>query len=215
LEIARPVPTPRKLKPTTCCICNHQERERIEALRAAGASLENLSRRFGVSRDSVWRHWNAHVDNDTKLAYLAGPSTIAELKEKALKEGGTVLDYLTILRSLLLGTLTDCVKIKAPHALAPIAGRLIETLREIGKLTGEIGQLAAPSVNVNVATNVAFMGDQRMLDLQDGLLTIARQFPEARAAIIALLRGIDARPAKPNGAGHPPLLEAEALHASA
>jgi hypothetical protein len=208
-EIACPVPTPRKLKPTTCCICNHQERERIEALRAAGASLENLSRRFAVSRDSFWRHWSAHVSTDTKLAYLAGPSSIAELKEKAMKEGGSVLDYLTILRSFLMAALSTAAKVQSPHALAVVSGRLIETLKEIGKLTGEIEQLSAPGVTVT--RNIAVMADQRMIELQSGLLAIARSHPGARQDIIALLRGLDERP-RPNGAHAPAMIEGEAVN---
>jgi len=207
-------PRRRKLKPTTCAVCNHAERERIEALRSAGASLEALGRKFGVSADSVFRHWKSHVSSDLKMAYLAGPGTIAQLKEKAVQEGASVLDYLTILRSVLMGSLTASAKANSAHTLAAISGRLVEVLREIGKITGEVERLNPSSVNV--VTNVAVMTDQRMIELQSGLLTIARTHPEARADIVALLRGLDSRPAmaKPNGAGHPPMIEAEAVHVS-
>ena len=205
--------TPKRLKPTTCSVCNHPERERIEALRSSGASLEALARKFKVSKDSVWRHWKDHVSADLKTSYLAGPATIAELKERALKEGGSILDYLGILRSILMGALTASAEAQSAHTLAALSGRLVEVLREIGKITGEIERLN-PNPSVNVTTNIAFMSDPRMIELQSGLLNIARSHPSARSDIVALLRGLDARPAmpKPNGAAHLPMIEAEAIH---
>jgi len=208
------LPTPRKLKPTTCGVCNHSERERIEALRAGGVSLERLAAKFKLSKDAVWRHWKDHVHDELKLQYLAGPSTIAELKERALAEGGSLLDYLTILRSVLMGALTASAEANAAHSLAAISGRLVEVLREIGRLTGEIQQLSAPSVNVT--TNIAFGSDPRMLELQTGLLMIARAHPGVRSDIVALLRNLDDRPAKPkpNGAHPPVMIEGEVAHVS-
>ena len=203
--------TPRKLKPTTCAVCNHVERERIEALRASGASLDSLARKFKVHRDSIWRHWKDHVSAELKTNYLAGPATIAELKERAVKEGGSILDYLGILRSVLMGAITASAEAQSAFTLATLSGRLVEVLREIGQLTGEIERL---NPSVNVTTNIAFMSDQRMIELQSGLLTIARTHPAARADIVALLRGLDSRPAmpRPNGSAAPKMIEAEAMH---
>jgi hypothetical protein len=202
------VTTPRKLKPTTCAVCNHAERERIEALRASGASLESLARKFKVSKDSVWRHWKDHVTADLKTSYLAGPATIAELKERAVKEGGSILDYLGILRSVLMGAITASAEAQSAFTLAALSGRLVEVLKEIGKLTGEIERL---NPGINVTTNIAVGSDPRMLELQTGLLMIARAHPAARADIVALLRDLDSRPAmaRPNGAALPKMIEGE------
>ncbi len=95
----------RLRKPSTCTICRHPERERIEALRASGASLESLARKFKAHKDAIWRHWKDHVSPDLKTSYLAGPATIAELKERAATEGGSILDHLSILRSILMGAI--------------------------------------------------------------------------------------------------------------
>ena len=194
----------------TCAVCKHAERERIEALRASGASLESLARKFKVHKDAVWRHWRDHVSADLKTAYLAGPATIAELKERAAKEGGSILDHLSILRSILMGAITASAEAQSAFTLATLSGRLVEVLREIGKITGEIERL---NPSVSVTTNIAIFRDPKFLELQSGLLTIARSHPGARADIIALLRDLDARPAmsKPNGA-HPPMIEGEAQH---
>jgi len=203
--------------PPACQVCRHAERERIEALRASGASLDSLARKFKVHRDAIWRHWKDHVSADLKTSYLAGAATIAELKERAAKEGGSVLDYLGVLRSILMGAITANAEAQSAFTLAALSGRLVEVLREIGKLTGEIERLN-PGVTVN--NNIAIMSDPRMIDLQSGLLTIARQHPAVRADIIALLRGLDAKdgeapklqPPQPNGVGRPVTIEGEAQH---
>jgi hypothetical protein len=201
-----------------CQICRHPERARLEALRASGASLDALARKFKVHRDAIWRHWRDHVSADLKTSYLAGPATIAELKERAAKEGGSILDYLSVLRSILMGAITSSAEAQSAATLAMLSGRLIETLREIGKLTGEIERL---NPGVNVTTNIAIMSDPRMIDLQSGLLTIARTYPAARADIIALLRDLDNRPAgvaggllAPVGGAVLPIIEGEAINAA-
>jgi hypothetical protein len=201
-----------KLKPVVnrCTVCAHKERERIEALRASGASLESLARKFKVHKDAIWRHWRDHVSADLKTAYLAGPATIAELKERAAKEGGSILDHLSILRSILMGAITASAEAQSAFSLATLSGRLVEVLREIGKITGEIERL---NPAVSITNNVAVFNDPKFLGLQAGLLAIARAHPAARADIVALLRGLDAPPevGKSNGA-HPPMIEGEALH---
>jgi hypothetical protein len=78
--------------------------------------------------------------------------------------------------------ITSTAEAKSAATLAMLSGRLIETLREIGKLTGEIDRL---NPSINVTTNVAIMSDPRMIELQSGLLTIARAHNAARGDIIA------------------------------
>jgi hypothetical protein len=197
-----------RLKPRTCQICRHPERERIEALRASGASLESLARKFRVHKDAIWRHWKDHVSPDLKIQYLAGPATIAELKERAALEGGSILDHLTILRSILMGAITASAEAQSAFTLATLSGRLVEVLKEIGKLTGEIERL---SPSISITNNLAILSDPRMIELQSGLLAIARKHPAARGDLVALLRGLDAAvPSRPS----PPLIEGEAVDAA-
>ena len=196
-------------KPSTCAACRHPERERIEALRASGASLESLARKFRVHKDAIWRHWRDHVSADLKVQYLAGPATIAALKERAVAEGGSILDYLGILRSVLMGAITASAEAQSAFTLAALSGRLVEVLREIGKLTGEIERL---DPGINVTTNIAIMSDPRMIDLQSGLLAIARGHPEVRSDLIALLRNLDSRsPLTTRNGLQPRLIEAQAI----
>jgi hypothetical protein len=189
--------TGRRLNPSTCAICRHPERERIEVLRAGGASLESLARKFKVHKDAVWRHWRDHVSADLKTTYLCGAATIEALREKAASEKGSILDYLTTLRSILMGAVTASAEAGSATTLANLTGRLVEVLREIGKLTGAIERL---NPGVNVTTNIAIMADPRMIELQSGLLQIARLHPGVRQDIIGLLRNLDAKSAGGGGA---------------
>jgi hypothetical protein len=196
----------RRFKTSVCQVCRHPERERIEALRASGASLESLARKFKVHKDAIWRHWHDHVSADRKTSYLAGPATIAELRERAAKEGGSILDHLSILRSILMGAITASAEANSAFSLAALSGRMVEVLREIGRLTGEIERLN-PGITIN--NTVAIMNDPRMIELQSGLIAIARAHPPARPQIIALLRSLDAAPEAR------PMIECETANAAA
>jgi hypothetical protein len=148
-----------------------------------------VARKFGVSRDLIWRHMR-HVPQTTIANYLAGPKTIEELRERALAENGSVLDYLGSLRSLLFGAIVTSAKAQSASSLMMLSGRMIQCLEAIGKLTGEITR---DDRSINVTTNVAVMSDSRFLELQSGLLRIAREFPAARGSIVSLLRDLDAK----------------------
>ena len=97
--------TPRKRtslrKGPVCTICKHENLVLIEQTRIAGASLDSISAKFGVSRDSIFRHMRAHVSEDLRAEYLAAVP-LAELAQKAASEGLSVLQYLSIVRSTLL-----------------------------------------------------------------------------------------------------------------
>ena len=199
----------KRARGPACTICGHKERERIEALRASGVSLDALAKKFKVGRDILWRHWRDHVSAEMRAHYLAGPATIEMLREKAAEENLSVLDYLGIARSLLVGQMTASSDAGDAYRVAVLSGRLVEVLREIGRITGEVERLGGAGVTIN--NTVAIMSDPRMIELQQGLLRIAREHPDARPTIVALLRGLDADPGPARGA---PMIEGGARHAA-
>jgi hypothetical protein len=85
-----------------CVVCKHPERARIELMRASGATLDTIARKFNVGRDSVWRHYGRHVSNETKAYLIAGPAKLDELAQRAAAEQLSLLDYLSIIRSALM-----------------------------------------------------------------------------------------------------------------
>ena len=99
--MTRTTRTPRKRtslrKGPVCTICKHENRVLIESTRIAGASLDNISARYGVGRDAIHRHMKNHVDDDLRAEYLAA-TPLKDLAEKAASEGISVLQYLSITR---------------------------------------------------------------------------------------------------------------------
>ena len=91
--------------------------------------------------------------------------------------------------------------------VANVAGRLLESLRELGKLTGELRELSGVTINNNTLNLFA---SPQFTALQEGLLRIARTHPDAKVDIVALLRGLDEKPhSRPNGVSHPIQIEGE------
>jgi hypothetical protein len=172
-----------------CQVCKHQDRWRIELLRAGGASLDSLATKFGVDRDAVWRHWNRHVTAEAKASYLIGPADMATLAEKAAAEGDSVLDYLRMVRGTLVGQLAAMNEAGDARGAGYIAGQLTKTLETIGRITGEISDLAR-SVTIN-NTNVAMMNHPQFASVQATMLRALAPFPDARAAVVAALRSLD------------------------
>jgi hypothetical protein len=201
-------PEPR---PGICSVCIHPDRPRIELARVSGVSLRVVADKYGVSKDSVSRHFRTHVSKDRKTELMAGPAAVENLANAASDESRSLLDYLSIARSVLFSQFLTAAEHGDRNGVAFLAGKLLDALREYGKLTGELRVLSGITVNNNTVNMFATPEFGR---LQDGLLRIARAHPEARVEIVKLLRGLEAGPAVPEPTGdHPLLIEAEVEHA--
>jgi hypothetical protein len=181
----------RKLTSRRCQVCRHDERWRIELLRAGGASLDSLAAKFGVDRDAIWRHWRDHVTDQAKAGYLVGPAELATLAEKAAVEGDSVLDYLKMCRTVLTAQLATMAEAGDGRGAAYIAGQLTRTLEAIARVTGEIGELARSTVNIH--GNVSILTDSpAFARVQATMLRALAPFPDARGAVVVALRQLDA-----------------------
>jgi hypothetical protein len=206
--------TPRTIRPGQCAVCTHPDRGRIEALVCGGASHRAVAKRFGgsLNKDNLSRHFKNHVTRERRAELVAGPGKVEELANAAAAESRGLLDQLSIVRSVLLNQFLTAAEAGDRSGVANIAGRLLESLRALGRLTGELREVTGVTVNnvLNLFASPEFTA------LQDGLLLVARAHPEARADIVALLRSLDAKPdaaAQPNGNERaPPFIEGEARH---
>ena len=192
---------------TTCTVCRHDERWRIELLRAGGASLDSLAKKFDLSRDAIFRHWRKHVSDEIKASYLVGPAKLAELAEIAAEEGASVLDHFRVVRTMLLGQLCATTEAGDARAAAIVAGRLTAVLEQIGKITGEVAVIAQGTINV---TNVAIFNSPQFAKLQAKMLRALAPHPEARAAVVAALRELDS---EVEAHLPPPMIEGDACAA--
>jgi hypothetical protein len=174
-----------------CVVCRHPERWRIELLKAGGASLDALAKKFDVSRDSIDRHWHRHVTPEAKATYLIGPAEMATITEKAAREGDSVLDYLKMCRSTLVGQLAAMNEAADARGAAYVTGQLVRVLESIARVTGEIGELARSTININ--GNVSILTDSpAFARVQATMLRALAGFPDARAAVVVALRDLDA-----------------------
>jgi hypothetical protein len=171
-----------------CVVCAHPERARIEFGKVSGASLDSLALQFNVSRDAIWRHCNKHLTDATRADYLAAVP-MKDLAEKAAAEGVSVLEYFSIIRGVLMAQFQLAHSINDRVAVSTLAGRLNEVLRSIGSISGELGGMAAHSINIT--NNVNVLNSPVYASLQANLLTALAPYPEARAAVVMALRQID------------------------
>jgi hypothetical protein len=174
-----------------CLVCQHKDRVRLEASRIAGVSLDNLARKFAVSRDSIFRHMRDHVDDDLRAQYLL-EVPIRDLAEAAAAENVSVLEYLSIVRATLLRQLQLAAACNDKNGTAVLAGKLTEVLRLVANISGEI--LKAPAIQ-NVTNTVNFINSPMFADLQQMLIRRLAAYPEATASVLEGLRELESRSA--------------------
>ena len=178
-------------KSSKCAICRHPDRWRIELLKAGGASLDSLAKKFDISRDSIDRHWHRHVSAESKATYLCGPAELETIAKRAAIEGDSVLDYLRLCRTVLTGQLAAMTEAGDARGAAYVAGQLTRTLEAIARVTGELGELARSTININ--GNVSILTDSTACaKVQATMLRALAAHPAARADVVRALRGLDA-----------------------
>jgi hypothetical protein len=194
-----------------CRVCVHPERIRIEALHIGGVTLDALEAEFAIQRDAIHRHCKNHVSRLAKVNYLAGPVQIATLAQAAAREGKSVLEYLSIIRSILMNQLVKQAEKGNALTAGKISGYLTTVLQVLGKVTGEISGLASATLTIN-NNSVHVLNSQPFVELQAGLLDVCQKHPEARADIVDLFRRLDAKHAAPDMPDMK-LINGEASHA--
>ena len=162
-------------------------RVRIERFLAAGASIKGTARKFAIDYHSLRRHWRNHVSAEARAAYIAGAgATKDQLEEIVADESLGLIDHYRIVRGALYKGFSAAAELADGNSLALLAARLHENFRDCGRLTGELQRGPLLNIQNNVLVN------------PDYSRTIARivsavaPYPEAREAVIAALRDLDA-----------------------
>jgi hypothetical protein len=180
-----------------CQVCRHPERIRIEALHVGGVTLDALEAEFGLQRDAIHRHCKNHVSRIAKVNYLAGPVQIATLAQAAARENKSILEYLSVIRSILMAQLVKQAEKGNSLTAGRVSGYLTTVLQTLGKITGEISGLASATLTIN-NNSVHVLNSQPFVELQAGLLEVCQKHPDARADIVDLFRRLDAKHAGQN-----------------
>jgi hypothetical protein len=170
-----------------CQGCNHLERVRIERLLAAGASIKGVARKFAIDYHALRRHWRNHVSAEARAAYIAGAgATKDQLEELVADESLALIDHYRIVRGALYKGFSAASELGDGNSLALLAGRLHENFRDCGRLTGELQR--GPLLNIQ--NNVLINPDCTRAIAR--IVSAVAPYPEAREAVIAALRDLDA-----------------------
>ena len=170
-----------------CQGCNHLERVRIERLLAAGASIKAAARKFAIDYHALRRHWRNHVSAEAVADYIAGAGASKDQLEAIVAdEALALIDHYRIVRGALYKAFSAAAELGDGNSLALLAGRLHENFRDCGRLTGELQQGPLLNVQNNVLVNPDYTRAIARL------VSAVAPYPEAREAVIAALRDLDA-----------------------
>lgn len=171
-----------------CTICTSADRPQIELSMARGVGKRATALKYGVSEDACFRHWHRHVPESVKAAKKAQILKPRANLEKLADEAEVgVLENLQAIRAALYNQLDGAVQIDDRTAVARLAGELHKNLELTGKLTGDLRQHRITE-HVHLAVSPDF------ISLRQKLISALRPFPEAAAAVAAVLRGVDGAP---------------------
>src|SRR5215467_2684204 len=171
-----------------CQGCNHPERVRIERYLAAGASIKGAAGKFAINSHALRRHWRNHVSAEARATYVAGAGASKDqLEEIVADESLGLLDHYRIIRGALYKGLSAAAELGDSNSLALLAGRLHENFRDCGRLTGELQRGPLLNIQNNVLVNPDYTRAIARL------VSAVAPYPEAREAVIAALRDLDAQ----------------------
>ena len=184
-------------------MCAHPDKVRIELLLAGGAGQKAVGRKFGISKDSVWRHWQRHVDAQTRARLIMGPVQMHALSAQIAEENTSVLENLRIVRAGLFQQYDAALEAGDRTVGALLAGKLHQNLQITAKITGELASSPLIQVNNTQNNNTAMLDTPAFAAFQARLIGVLRLFPDARDAVIAEFEKLEAAPsaALPPAAG--------------
>ena len=182
------MPVPAGLSSGKCTLCGHPERVRAELLLAGGASLNAVSRKFGISRHVLGRHWDNHVGEARRAALILGPVKQFSLAAQVSEEAESVVDHYRAVRAGLYRLYDAALEAGDRNGGALVAGRLLTCLDAMGRLTGQLAD--SPLIQHNVQNNFYLLPE--FASFQADLIRALSRFPDARAAVLAEFERLDA-----------------------
>jgi hypothetical protein len=175
---------------TTCRTCLSGERAAIEHARASGQSLKKLSARFGLSKQSIQRHFaNDHTPAiiRDKQAAIALVGAAVDLDQLRATENDGLLRHIASARSKLY-QLLDKAGGDVKTATA-VHNAITSNLTLLAKVLGQVGG-SSTTVNQNLIISPDY------LRMRSTLLKALSppEFRAARLAVAAALRLVEAAP---------------------
>jgi hypothetical protein len=171
-----------------CRACRHPDRGRLDFLLATGASHPSLAKKFGLTKDCVWRHNKGHITEDYRRSVKIGPFESEDHLRKLCAESGTsVLDRLNAIYSGLSARWLVALEAGDDTGLGMLSGRMLDNLGLQARLTKE---LVPPGAHGPV-TNNFYLSTEYLTMLRVAAVAL-RPYPEARQAFARALRASEA-----------------------
>src|SRR5215813_7978277 len=133
-----------------------------------------------------------HVSAEAQAGYIVGAgATKDQLEEIVADESLGLIDHYRIVRGGLYKGFSAASELGDGNSLALLAARLHENFRDCGRLTGELQRGPLLNIQNNVLVNPDYT---RALAR---IVAAVAPYPEAREAVIAALRDLDASSCSP------------------
>jgi len=124
---------------------------------------------------------------EARAAYIAGAGASKDqLEELVADETHSLIGHYRIVRGVLYKGFGTASELGDGNSLALLAGRLHENFRDCGRLTGELQRGPLLSVQNNVLINPDYTRAIARI------VSAVGRYPEARDAVVAALRDLDA-----------------------
>lgn len=172
---------------TQCKTCHHPERAKIELGLAHRVPVRVLANKYGLTKESIFRHKNRHLTPQLRAALLKAvrPSEI-DLEQLKHSESEGLLQHLVAQRARLYALSDQAETLGDLRAAAQLQGRLISNLELTAKLLGELRTASA-----TVVTNI--LVSEEYHTLRAALIQALRPFADARQAVARVLQSVEAK----------------------
>lgn len=185
---------------STCRVCINPRCAEIELALSRKVSLKQISRKFGPSVYSIYRH-SKHMPPQVMASLIAtGTPTVIDLEALKKSESEGLLQTLVAQRGRLFMVLSAAEESGDLRAAAAIHGRINDNVNTVAKLLGEISTHSQTTVNQLLVA-------PEWLALRSSLLKALRPFPDARKAVAAVIKEIEGQ--EPHQTGLPKLERAD------
>lgn len=172
---------------TVCRTCASAHRAQVELGLAHRVPVRTLGRKFGLTKESLYRHRKNHMPPQLMAALMkAGKPTDVDLEALKHAESEGLLQHLVVQRAHLYRLADQAEQLGDLRAVAQLHGRLSENLTLTAKLLGEL-RTASQTVIQNVLLTPEYVA------LRSALINALRPFPDARQAITKVFQSAEAK----------------------
>lgn len=182
-------------------ILDHPDRARIEFDLARGVPVRAVSRKYKISKDSAYRYLKK-LPPQLRAAHMGAKlRASADLEKLRIDESEGLLQNLATQRARLLLLQDNAMDTENPGLATQISGAIHRNLELVGKYLGEFAQH-------QIRTTVSVLVAPEYLQMRAALVRALAPYPDAKAAVAAVLHQIESRAAERPPA--PAMIEAKA-----